>query len=40
MATTTETAVREAKQFIGGAWTDAADGATWSRSCRREARRT
>jgi acyl-CoA reductase-like NAD-dependent aldehyde dehydrogenase len=29
MATTTETAVREAKQFIGGAWTDAADGATF-----------
>ena len=29
MATAAETAVREAKQFIGGAWTDAADGATF-----------
>jgi acyl-CoA reductase-like NAD-dependent aldehyde dehydrogenase len=29
MATTTTPAVHEAKQFIGGAWTDAADGATY-----------
>ena len=29
MATAAETAVREAKQFIGGTWTDAADGATF-----------
>jgi acyl-CoA reductase-like NAD-dependent aldehyde dehydrogenase len=29
MATATETAVHEAKQFIGGAWVDAADGATF-----------
>jgi len=29
MATTTNPAVHEAKQFIGGAWADAADGATY-----------
>jgi acyl-CoA reductase-like NAD-dependent aldehyde dehydrogenase len=29
MATATQNAVREAKQFIGGTWTDAADGATF-----------
>jgi acyl-CoA reductase-like NAD-dependent aldehyde dehydrogenase len=29
MATTTTPAVHEAKQFIGGAWADAADGATY-----------
>jgi acyl-CoA reductase-like NAD-dependent aldehyde dehydrogenase len=29
MATATQTAVQEAKQFIGGSWTDAADGATY-----------
>jgi acyl-CoA reductase-like NAD-dependent aldehyde dehydrogenase len=29
MATAAETAVREAKQYIGGTWTDAADGATF-----------
>jgi acyl-CoA reductase-like NAD-dependent aldehyde dehydrogenase len=29
MATAADTAVREAKQFIGGSWTDAADGATF-----------
>jgi acyl-CoA reductase-like NAD-dependent aldehyde dehydrogenase len=29
MATAAETAVREAKQYIGGTWVDAADGATF-----------
>ena len=29
MATAAETAVREARQFIGGEWVDAADGATF-----------
>jgi acyl-CoA reductase-like NAD-dependent aldehyde dehydrogenase len=29
MATAAQTAVQEAKQFIGGSWTDAADGATY-----------
>ena len=29
MATAAETAVREARQFIGGTWADAADGATF-----------
>jgi acyl-CoA reductase-like NAD-dependent aldehyde dehydrogenase len=29
MATATDTAVREAKQYIGGAWVDAVDGATF-----------
>jgi acyl-CoA reductase-like NAD-dependent aldehyde dehydrogenase len=29
MATAAQTAVQEAKQFIGGSWTDAADGATF-----------
>ena len=29
MATAAETAVREARQFIGGQWADAADGATF-----------
>ena len=29
MATAAETAVREARQFIGGQWVDAADGATF-----------
>ena len=29
MATATEAAVREVKQYIGGKWADAADGATF-----------